>query len=276
MNPNVSRPYTGPLKAAIFDWAGTTLDFGCMAPSVVFVEVFKRHGVPITIEQARGPMGANKRVHIQEIAAMDEVAAKWEAAHGRKPAGEDIDAMYRDFVPLQLDCLADYADLIPGTLETVENFRARGMKIGSTTGYSREMMDIVVPEAQKRGYIVDSCVCANEVPSGRPHPWMCVKSAMEMEVYPFEACVKIGDTLPDIYEGLNAGMWTIGLILCGNEAGLPENELNALNEAERDEIRARGRKRFLDAGAHYVVDSIGDTPPIIDEINARLANGERP
>ena len=67
------RSYRGKIQAVLLDWAGTTMDFGCMAPAVVFVEVFKRKGVPITMDEARAPMGAHKRVHIQKITELDSV-----------------------------------------------------------------------------------------------------------------------------------------------------------------------------------------------------------
>ena len=270
------RSYRGPLKAVILDWAGTTMDYGCYAPAVVFVEVYKRKNVPITIEQARVPMGAHKKVHIREISKMEEVSQLWERVHGRKPTDDDVEDMFRDFVPLQLDCLASYADLIPGTVEAVAAFRKRGLKIGSTTGYTGEMMKLLLEEAKKRGYEPDFSVCATDVPAGRPHPWMCFKNAMDLQVYPMEALVKVGDTLPDIGEGLNAGMWTIGLTKTGNEVGLTEEEINALDPEVRERKLARAYQRMSQAGAHYVVDGIGDVEPLLDDINARLARGERP
>jgi phosphonoacetaldehyde hydrolase len=213
------RWYRGPLQALILDWAGTTLDYGCFAPAVVFIEVFRRKGVDITIQQAREPMGAHKKVHIGQIAGNEAVAAAWERVHHRKPGANDVEEMFRDFVPLQLKCLADYADLIPGTLEAVADFRLCGLKVGSTTGYTSEMMALLADEARKRGYVPDSTVCATEVPAGRPHPWMCLQNAMNLQIYPMEAFVKVGDTLPDIEEGLNAGMWTVAVALTGNEMG---------------------------------------------------------
>ncbi len=270
------RSYRGPLKGVILDWAGTTLDYGCMAPAVVFVEVYKRSGVDITMDQAREPMGAHKRVHIQKISQIDAVRRRWEEVHGRPPAESDIDEMFKMFVPLQLDCLAQYADLIPGTLEALKDFRARGLKIGSTTGYTDEMMDLLMREAAQRGYVPDATVCATEVPAGRPEPWMCLVNAMRLRIYPMESMVKVGDTLPDIYEGLNAGMWTIGLAVTGNEVGLPEAEVQVMDPEVRERKRARAYERMAQAGAHYVVDGIWDVPAILDEINARLARGERP
>jgi len=276
MDTASTRPYRGPLKAVILDWAGTTLDYGCLAPAVVFMEVYKRRGVEITAEEAREPMGAHKKVHIEQISRMGRVARRWEQVHGRRPVEEDVDAMFAEFVPLQLACLADYADLIPGTLEAVAEFRRRGLKIGSTTGYTEEMMKLLAEEARLRGYVPDSTVCATQVPAGRPHPWMCFQNAINLQIYPMEAFVKIGDTLPDIAEGLNAGMWAIGLAKTGNEMGLTETQIAVLTAGEKAARLARAYGRMKDAGAHYVVDGISDVMPALDEINVRLARGERP
>ncbi len=270
------RSYRGPLKAVILDWAGTTMDYGCFAPAVVFVEVYQRKNVPISIEQARIPMGAHKKVHIRELSFMEEVAARWQETHGRKPSEDDIEAMFQDFVPLQLECLADYADLIPGTVEAVAKFRERGLKIGSSTGYTGEMMELLLEEARKRGYEPDASVCASDVPAGRPQPWMCLENAKKLQVYPMESIVKIGDTLPDIWEGLNAGMWTIGLAKTGNEMGLTLKEIDELDPETCERRLKRAYDRLAQAGAHYVVDSIGDVEPLLDEIQARLSRGDKP
>jgi phosphonoacetaldehyde hydrolase len=270
------RSYRGPVKGVILDWAGTTMDYGCFAPAVVFVEVYKRQGVPITIEQAREPMGAHKKVHIRAISQTEAVQGKWQDVFGRLPDEEDVEAMFQDFVPLQLACLADYADLIPGTLEATADFRARGLKIGSTTGYTTEMMALLLEEAKKRGYVPDSSVCASQVPAGRPYPWMCLQNALNLQVFPMESMVKVGDTLPDILEGLNAGMWTIGVAKTGNEMGLTEQEVSALEDGVLKSKLARAYQRMYQAGAHYVVDGISDVPDVLDKINARLARGERP
>jgi phosphonoacetaldehyde hydrolase len=270
------RSYRGPLKAVLLDWAGTTMDYGCFAPAVVFMEVFKRKGVEITIDEARAPMGAHKKVHIRMISRNEDVARRWEAVHGRKPCECDVDEMFRDFVPLQLACLADYADLIPGTLEAVAEFRRRGLKIGSTTGYTEEMMTVLLAEAGRRGYVPDSTVCATQVPAGRPHPYMCLQNAINLKTYPMEAFVKIGDTLPDIDEGLNCGMWTIGLAKTGNELGLTEAQVAALDPEVLDTKLQRAYRRMQQSGAHYVVDGISDVMPALDDIEARLRRGERP
>jgi phosphonoacetaldehyde hydrolase len=270
------RSYRGLLKAVLLDWAGTTLDYGCFAPAVVFMEVYKRKGVEISIEEARAPMGAHKKVHIGRIAKDENVARRWEAVHKRKPNEGDVEEMFRDFIPLQLACLGDYADLIPGTLEAVAEFRRRGLKIGSTTGYTEEMTNVLAAEAKRRGYSPDATVCATQVPAGRPHPYMCLQNAILLQTYPMEAFVKIGDTLPDIEEGLNAGMWTIGLAKTGNELGMTEEQVAAADPEILRAKLARAYQRMSQCGAHYVVDGISDVMPALDDINRRLARGERP
>jgi len=270
------RVYTGPLKAIILDWAGTTMDYGCYAPAVVFMDVFKRKKVPISIEEARAPMGAHKKVHIRKISELTQVRNRWKEVHGKYPTEQDVDEMFKDFVPLQNAVLANYSDLIPGTLDSITDFKKRGLKIGSTTGYLPEMMKILQEEAAKRGYVPDVTVCAGDVPAGRPEPWMCLRNAEKLGIYPLSAYVKVDDTLPGIEEGINASMWTIGLAKTGNEIGLNEKEIKELPKEtlskKLDEVYARMEK----VGAHYVVDSIAEVPPILDLINQRLARGERP
>lgn len=270
------RSYRGPLKAAIFDWAGTTVDFGCFAPAVVFTEVFKKYGIDITMDQARGPMGAAKRDHIKQISEMPSVAAAWQDKHGAACSEADIDAMYADFIPMQLKCILDYNELVPGTIDCMKDLRARSMKIGGTTGYNGDMMRAVAEDAERRGYIPDASTCADDVPAGRPHPWMCIKIAMDLQVYPMEAIVKVGDTVPDIDEGVNAGMWTVGLTVSGNEIGMTPEEIKAASAETMKAKIDKATKKLAQAGAHYVIDSIADLAPVIDDINARLKRGERP
>lgn len=271
-----TRSYRGPLKAVILDWAGTTLDYGCCAPAVVFIEVFERQGVEIAIEEAREPMGAQKKMHIRKITQIPAVAERWQTIHGRPPGEQDVDAMFEQFVPLQIACLADYADLIPGCPEAVDAMRRRGMKIGSTTGYNTEMMAVLQEEAKRRGYEPDSTVCSADVPEGRPAPWMCLENARRLGIYPMESIVKVDDTIPGIEEGLNAGMWTIGLAKTGNEIGLSEQEIEALPEELYGRRIERAYRRMYSAGAHYVVDGIGDMLACLDDIESRLARGEKP
>ncbi len=271
------RSYRGPIKMEILDWAGTTVDYGCYARAVVFIEVFKRRGIKITMEQARRPMGLKKLDHIRAISKIDEIAAEWKLVHGKECMEADVQEMFeKDFVPLQIACIGNYTKMIPGTVETVKEFRDRGIKIGSTSGYFTEAMEINFREAKKQGYVPDTNACASDVPAGRPEPWMVLSNMQQARIFPPEAVVKVDDTKPGIAEGLNAGTWTIGLSKTGNEVGLNQEEIEALPEEEMKRKVLRAAEGLAKAGAHYVVDSIADIVPIVAEIEQRLRRGERP
>lgn len=271
------RSYKGPVKLVILDWAGTTLDYGCYAPAVVFVEVFNRRGVEITMEQARRPMGLKKLDHIRAISRQDEVAKLWKQIRGKECTEADVQEMFeKDFVPLQVACIADYSELIPGTVETVNELKGRGIKIGSTTGYFTEAMEINLREAKKQGYDPDVNACASDVPAGRPAPWMVMSNMQQASVFPPEAVVKVDDTKPGISEGLNAGTWTIGVAKTGNEVGLNQQELAALSAEEVIRKVDRAADGLAKAGAHYVIESIADLPAVISGIEQRLKMGDRP
>jgi phosphonoacetaldehyde hydrolase len=270
------RSYRGQVKAAIFDWAGTTVDYGCCAPAAVFIDVFAKRGIVVTQAQAREPMGMHKRDHIRVMSQMEPIALQWEQRHDRRPTEEDVESLFAEFIPMQIACIADHADIIPGTLDTIAELRAMGLGIGSTTGYNSEMMDILVPKAAAGGYKPDIVVCVTDVPAGRPAPWMALEAAKQLGVYPMEAVVKVGDTVADIGEGLNAGMWTIGVVEHGNEVGLSAAELGTLSTERRAVVNSRARQRLVNAGAHYVVETIAEVPSIVNAINERLALGERP
>lgn len=269
-------PYTGPLKGAILDWAGTAVDYGCIGPAAVFVDVFKKFNVDATIDEARQFMGLMKKDHIRGMLNLPSIRKRWEAAHKRAPEENDVDALYLETEPMMVSAILCHGELIPGLLETVAGMRGLGMKIGSCTGYTSPMMAVLAPLAMRQGYEPDAMKCSADVPRGRPYPWMCYLNAIEMDIYPMSALVKIGDTVSDIQEGLNAGMWTIGLTQSGNELGMTREAAEALPEMALNEKLTIIESRFLDAGVHYTAKGIWECLPLIDDINRRLANGEQP
>jgi phosphonoacetaldehyde hydrolase len=277
MQIRVKRPsYRGRLQAAILDWAGTTVDFGCQAPTAVLLELFADRSVPVSVPEIRQHMGLLKHDQIRTICSFPRVAARWCEVYGRIPSEEDIDKLIQDFIPRQLSCLERYSDLIPGVAETVMRLRERGMKVGTTTGYTRPMLEMLIANAARQGYRPDSNLCPEDVGAGRPMPWMCYENAIRLRVQPLEACVKIGDTVSDVQEGLNSGMWTVAVAATGNEVGWTEQEMNAIDETERQSRVAEARPRLAAAGAHYVVDSVAACEGVLDEIDARLRDGEAP
>jgi phosphonoacetaldehyde hydrolase len=266
----------GLLKAVVFDWAGTMVDFGSRAPMGVFVKAFAEFGVDITIAEARGPMGLPKRAHIATLMALPRIAAAWEARHGHQPGDADIDRVYEVFVPMNVAVAADFSDMIPGAVDTVRLLRERGLKIGSTTGYTRNIMERVLPRATAAGYVPDNLVCAGDLAEGRPGPLMMYRTMADLGVYPPSAIVKVDDTVPGIQEGLAAGTWTVGVTASGNEVGLSLDEWTALTPAERRVRIGRAGEVLQRAGAQFLVDTVAELPSVIDEIEQRMAAGELP
>lgn len=270
------QPYTGPVRAVVLDWAGTAVDYGSRGPVRVFVDVFAAEGVDVTEGEARAFMGLAKKDHIRAMCGLETVAERWREARGAAPDESDVDRMYRATEPLMAAAVARHAEPIPGLPETAKALRDRGIRIGTSTGYTAPMMAVLVPEAAKRGYRPDAAICASDVPAGRPYPWMCYRNAMELGVYPMAAMIKVGDTISDIQEGRNAGMWTVGVTRSGNEMGLSEAEVDALDPAERERRLSEIERRFRDAGAHFAIDGVWDLMPVVEAVEKRLALGETP
>jgi len=264
------------LSAVVFDWAGTMIDHGSRAPMGVFVKAFAEFGVEITVDEARGPMGMAKRDHIKTLLNQPRIAAAWTAARGAAATEADIDAVYAVFVPMNVAVVADFADLIAGAADTAARIRARGLKIGSTTGYIREIMAPLLPLAAAQGYAPDNLVCAGDLPEGRPSPMMMYRTFLDLGVWPASTVVKVDDTEVGIAEGLNSGCWTVGVALTGNVFGLNPAETAALDAATYHRMRDQAYARLTRAGAHYVIDSVADLDPVLDEIEGALARGERP
>ncbi len=271
MNVQIKNKYSGKLKAVIFDWAGTTVDFGCFAPTGVFVEVFRQKGIEITLKEARGPMGMHKRDHIREITRNARIASEWRKIHGNECSEKDVEEMFNNFIPLQLSVIEEHSALIPELPAAVEVIRLMDMKIGSTTGYNNEMMKILTSAAARQGYRADSVVCATDVPAGRPAPWMAFRNAENLNIYPMRSIVKIGDTMADIEEGINAGMWSVGVVLSSNEMGLTQEEIGVMDPEELKKRKLAVRELFLNAGADYVIDTLSEIDELIYKINTILA-----
>lgn len=269
---------TSQLAAIIFDWAGTTVDFGSFAPTQIFVDAFKQaFDFDLTLAEARGPMGLGKWQHIEALGRDSAIDARWREKFGRPMSDTDIEHIYQTFLPLQIERVGQHAELIPGTLQTVAELRHRGLKIGSTTGYPRPVMEKLLLAAAANGYQPDCTICADDLAAGaRPGPWMALQCVLDLKIGNVAHCVKVDDTLPGIAEGRNAGMWTVALALSGSPAGLTLADFQSATPGQRQAIRNRVSPAFLAAGAHYVIDSIADLLPTLDSINQRLAAGERP
>ena len=113
---------------------------------------------------------------------MPEVNEKFRALYKRDWNKGDVDEMYASFEKHLFASLKDFTTPIPGVLETMAMLCEQGINIGSTTGYTAKMMEIVRPGAEAKGYRVDNLVTPNEVPAGRPAPYMIYKNMPFLQI----------------------------------------------------------------------------------------------
>ena len=266
-----------PLQAVIFDWAGTLVDFGSLAPTQIFVEAFATFGITITLAQARGPMGLSKWDHIYQLLQEQSIAAQWQAVFGRVPSNEDVDAIYARFMPMQIAKVGEFSAPIAGAVELLQWLRTNGLKVGSCSGYPREVLNQLLPQAEAAGLKPDYVVAGDELEAGgRPGPFMALANVLALGIGDVRACVKVDDTVPGIEEGLRAGMWTVGLSLSGNEVGYSVEEFARADAAEVDAHVAVAEAKLKAAGAHYVVRSVADLPEVLAKIAAEMRAGRMP
>lgn len=247
------------IEAVIFDWAGTTVDYGCFAPVQAFVEVFKHFGITPTMEEVREPMGMLKIDHIRTMLQMPRIKACWKEKYGKEPDEDDVNALFALFEEKLMSILHMYADPKPGIVETVERLRKAGLAIGSTTGYTDAMMAIVAPAAKEKGYAPDVWFSPDSTnQKGRPYPYMVFRNMEALGLSDVRKVVKVGDTASDIREGKNAGVWSVGITVGSSAMGLTEEEYNGLSEDEKKAARERTAEKFFAVGADMVFDTMVD------------------
>jgi phosphonoacetaldehyde hydrolase len=265
------------IEGVILDWAGTTVDFGCFAPVNVFVDIFKHAGINVTMEEARAPMGMLKIDHIRAMLSMPRISKLWEGQCGVPFNEQDVEKLYSEFEPALMASLSEYTDPIPEVIETVEVLRNQGLKIGSTTGYTDSMMDVVVPNALKKGYGPDFYITPDGTNSlGRPYPYMIFRNMEALKLSATWQVIKVGDTASDIKEGINAGVWSVGVIIGSSEMGLNLEEFNALSEGDREALITKTEQSFRKNGADFTIKTMSELPELIEEINKLIAEGKRP
>ncbi|MFD5019024.1 phosphonoacetaldehyde hydrolase [Paenibacillus sp. NPDC058367] len=265
------------VEGVILDWAGTAVDFGCFAPVNVFLDIFREAGIEVTMQEARAPMGMLKIDHIRSMLSMPRVGALWEEKYGRAFTEQDVENLYAEFEPALMASLSEYTDPIPQVIETVQLLRSQGLKIGSTTGYTESMMDVVIPNAAGKGYQPDYVITPDGTHSlGRPYPYMIYHNMEALKLSAAWKVVKVGDTISDIQEGVNAGVWSVGVIIGSSEMGLSQEEFNALSDVEKETVISATQTSFIQNGADFTIQSMSELPQLIGRINVLISQGIRP
>jgi phosphonoacetaldehyde hydrolase len=277
-NPDNPQHYLGKVNGLVLDWSGTTADAYVLAPAVVFVEVFKRQGIDISMSEARGPMGLRKDLHIKALTETPTIRERWSRVHGNQPNQKDVDRMFKDFVPRQLNCLHNYTTLLPHVADVTQQLQREGIKIGSSTGFVRSMVDILEADAKKQGYTPDASVAGDDVIHGvRPKPFMLYRNLDLMDVHPIQSVVKMDDTTSGVGEALQAGCWGVGIARYSNYMDVNSlEEAAALSSQDISKRLAMSQDILRKSGAHYVIDTFDQLPAVISDINDRLARGEKP
>ncbi|MCL2819192.1 MAG: phosphonoacetaldehyde hydrolase [Actinomycetia bacterium] len=260
------------IHTVILDWAGTTIDYGCFAPVDAFIEAFEHFGITPTIEETRAPMGMEKKDHIRKMLDGDRLMTLWKETRGDMFTEQDVDDIYKRFEPALLSVLLSHCQLLPDVLETVKELRNRSIAIGSTTGYSHEMMALVAPAAAALGYSPDCLVCPEDVGTGRPAPNMIWLNIELLKTPSVLHVLKVGDTAADMQEGKFAGCLSAGVLRGSSMVGLSEDECDELDTTRREAIFDEAKQNYYKAGADFVIERFSDLPELIDTIETTDRN----
>ncbi len=266
----------------MLDCSGTTMDRYVDAPAIVFVEVFKKYGLEITMPEAREPMGLRKDLHIKAITEIGSVRERFMAKFGRAPNQSDVDRMFADFVPTQLALLREgsYHTLLPGVAEVVKGMQQQGLRIGVTTGFTRDMLDLLLAGAAPQGFVPDASCAGDEVEMPRPTAYMVIKNLERMGVYNLQNAmrrtVKVDDTVSGAGEGAPL-CWRVGVSKWSNYVADSWDAVRQMSPAELAARESASKEKIIaQSGAHYVIDDLRDLPAVLADINQRLAAGENP
>lgn len=265
------------VDGVILDWAGTTVDFGCFAPVKVFLQIFKQAGIEVSLEEARIPMGMLKKDHIRTMLEMPRIRHLWETKKARTISEQDIDELYTSFEPALLASLMEYTQPLPDVVETVHLLRKSGLKIGSTTGYTDLMLQIVAAGARDQGYTPDFWVTPDATAGyGRPYPYMIFRNIEALRLTAPWTVVKVGDTAADIKEGIQAGVWSVGVVVGSSQMGLSQAEFESLSTVEQEHAITDTEQAFFSYGADFTIRTMKDLPDLLVKINQLIAQGKRP
>lgn len=272
------------IKTVILDNSGTFVDPYVIAPAITFQKIFNNYKIPITMEEARGPMGLRKELHIAEILKIPRIQDEFFKRYGRKSNEEDIMNMYSDFIPTQLKILPEYCQLLPKVKETVDIMKDDGIKIGTTTGFNREMVNCIVEKVKEKGIEFDHTVAGDDFPKEylhlgvRPKPFMLYQNLFKLDAWPIQSVVKVDDTISGIQEGISAGCWSVGITDYSNYMNINSlDEWESLNDIEKYARREYSRNKIIkESGAHYVINEFDELLQVIQDINERLIRGETP
>lgn len=189
------------IELLALDVAGTTVDEG----GTVYETVRAAGGDP-TPAQIQQWMGASKREAIQALlhaggAAADDAVIDTAFADFRRR----LTTAYRETPPAPF----------PGVTDMVAYLRAAGIKVALTTGFDREVSGALLASIGWDSGVVDAVVCIDDVPAGRPAPYMIFRAMEATGVRDVRRVLTAGDTVRDVEAGQNAGAAVVVAVSSG-------------------------------------------------------------
>ena len=158
----------------------------------------------------------------------------------------NIDTMYNTFVEIQCEILTDpkYCVLEPNYLNVEQQLYNLGVKnICFTTGFNYVQTAIILNNIPELKF--NKIITTDTISRSRPYPDGINKIIEHCETTN-KNVIKVGDTIADIEEGLNAQVISVGVT-----SGSVNSET------------------FLKYGADYVIDNILTLPILVNDINEK-------
>jgi len=251
------------IALVVSDLAGTLVDHGSLAPISALREGFARFGCALSAAEARAPMGQHKRDHIRNVLAQEAVRRRWHEAHASEPDEAVVERLFAAFVPIQLEVLPRHVDVLPGARILADALAAGDIPLAVTTGYNREMQDIVLASLAAAGIEPAFATGADRVAAGRPAPDIIHACMAACGIEDPGTVLTVGDTVVDIESARAAGCHGVAVVESGNQLGLSAAELAALAPEERAARVAQARDALLAAGADATIAEVGELPALL-------------
>lgn len=201
-----------PVKLIVCDMAGTTVQDN-REVEAVFFEAIRQTGLQVQSHEVNAMMGWSK-IKVFE--------ALWEKQIGKADAKyqEYVKQSYRLFTQLlEQHYLNMPVEPTEGALELFRFCRTQNIKIALTTGFYREVTDIILSRlgwniglnedyvAENDSAVIDCSISSSDVTDGRPAPDMIFLAMKKLGIAVPEEVVNIGDTPSDLESGNRAGVW---------------------------------------------------------------------
>jgi phosphonatase-like hydrolase len=227
------------IQLVVFDIAGTTVhDKGDVAHS--FMEAFQDFGLTVPKEEVKKVMGFRKIDAIRRLLEKYAPAQKGDRAL--------IERIHDRFITSMISFYRTEKELrpLPHAEEVFSALKQKGMKIALNTGFTRTITDTILQRLHwDNGHgLIDQVICSDEVPEGRPFPYMIHQLMERLQIASPARVLKVGDTEVDVEEGRNAGCGVVVSVTTG-----------AYTRAQLEQYHP-----------DHIIDSLAELMPIIEHV----------